>query len=100
MQSGATGPAILDALGDPIRRLIYQRLSRRPSNVTNLAKGVPVSRSAVSHHLRVLRDALLVDVEVEGRHRVYSLRREGLEPLQGWIAEIGAARAAASGGRT
>lgn len=100
MQSGPTGPAILDALGDPVRRLIYQRLARRPSDVTSLAKGVPVTRSAVSHHLAVLRRALLVEVRAEGRSRMYSLRPEGLAPLLAWIADIEAHRALSVGTET
>ena len=75
MRSGPTGPAILDALGDPIRRVMYQRLARGPLDVSTLAKGLPVTRSAVSHHLRVLRECRLVAVEADGR-RWHSRRRD------------------------
>ena len=85
MQSGRSPAAILDALGDPMRRLIYERLSRSSSDVTRLAKGVPVTRSAVSRHLRVLKDAGLVVAEPCGPRQIYSLSPDGLAPLAAWI---------------
>lgn len=60
MRSGSNAAATLDALGDLTRRLIYERLRRGSSNVTDLARGVPVTRSAVSRHLSILKDAGLV----------------------------------------
>ena len=85
VRSGRNWAAILDALGDPIRRLLYERLSRDPSNVTRLAKGVSVTRSAVSHHLRVLKDAGLVAAERSGRSQIYAVCPDGLRPLATWI---------------
>jgi DNA-binding transcriptional ArsR family regulator len=90
MQSGRTAPAILDALGDPIRRVIFQRLARAPSNVTDLARGLPVTRSAVSRHLKVLKAAGLVAAEPDGRSQVYAATPEGLAPLSAWIGSLGA----------
>jgi DNA-binding transcriptional ArsR family regulator len=88
VQSGRNPPAILDALGDPMRRVIYQRLVRGRSNVTALAKGLPVTRSAVSRHLRVLKDAGLVQAEADGRNQVYSPCGDGLDPLAAWIRRM------------
>jgi DNA-binding transcriptional ArsR family regulator len=93
MQSGRNPPAILDALGDPVRRVIFQRLARAASNVTSLAKGLPVTRSAVSRHLKVLKDAGLVEAVADGRSQVYSLSRGGLGPLAAWIRGIEASSA-------
>jgi len=88
VQSGRNPPAILDALGDPMRRVIYQRLVRGRSNVTALAKGLPVTRSAVSRHLRVLKDAGLVQAEADGRNQVYGPCGDGLAPLAAWISRM------------
>lgn len=85
MQSGPNAVAILDALGDPTRRTIYQRLRRAEASVTQLAKGLPVTRSAVSRHLSVLAGAGLVEGRTEGRSRVFSVRAGGLAPLTAWI---------------
>jgi DNA-binding transcriptional ArsR family regulator len=74
-----------DALGDPMRRVIFERLSRRPMAVGELAQGLPVSRPAVSQHLKVLKEARLVDVAAEGTRRVYSIDRAGLGPLREWL---------------
>lgn len=76
---------LFDALGDPMRRVIFERLARRPMAVGELAQGLPVSRPAVSQHLKVLRDARLVDVSAEGARRIYSIDRAGLGPLREWL---------------
>jgi DNA-binding transcriptional ArsR family regulator len=89
MQSGRTAPAILDALGDPMRRVIFQRLARAPSNVTALARGLPITRSAVSRHLKVLKEAGLVAAEPDGRSQIYAATLEGLGPLSAWIGAFG-----------
>lgn len=60
-------------LGDPSRRAIIERLSMGACTVTALAAGIPISRPAVSQHLKVLKDAGVVRDEPSGRHRVYSL---------------------------
>jgi DNA-binding transcriptional ArsR family regulator len=74
-----------DALGDPMRRVIFERLSRKPMAVGELAQGLPVSRPAVSQHLKVLKGANRVDVAAEGTRRVYSIDRRGLGPLREWL---------------
>ena len=75
----------LAALGDPTRRTIFERLAERPRPVGEVAAGLPVSRPAVSQHLRVLKDAgLVVDTRV-GTRRVYSVDPDGLEALRTYL---------------
>lgn len=64
---------LLDALGDPTRRAIVERLAERPRAVGELADGLPVSRPAVSQHLKVLKDAGLVTERAAGTRRIYRL---------------------------
>ena len=70
------------ALADPTRRAIFERLSESPQAVVALARGLPVSRPAVSQHLKVLKDAGLVDVRREGTRRIYQVNPEGLAELR------------------
>ena len=72
----------LDALGDPTRRSIVERLRRGPRSVGELAQGLPVSRPAVSQHLRVLREARLVSEQREGTRRIYRLDPAGLAEVR------------------
>ena len=76
---------VLTALADPTRRQIFLALRDRPSTVGELAESQPVSRPAVSQHLKVLVSASLVSVEPRGSCRVYAVRREGLVELRGWL---------------
>jgi DNA-binding transcriptional ArsR family regulator len=71
-----------DALGDGTRRAIFERLVARPRAVGELASELPVSRPAVSQHLRVLKDAGLVSDRPEGTRRVYTVNPAGLEALR------------------
>jgi DNA-binding transcriptional ArsR family regulator len=66
------------ALADPTRRTIFERVAERPSAVSELANGLPVSRPAVSQHLRVLKDAGLVRDRRAGKRRIYSVDAIGL----------------------
>jgi DNA-binding transcriptional ArsR family regulator len=76
---------VLDALGDPTRRAIFEQLGERPSAVVDLAERLPVSRPAVSQHLKVLKEAgLVTDVQV-GTRRVYSLDPKGLDELRDYL---------------
>ena len=75
----------LAALADPTRRHVFERLRSGPHAVAEIARGMPVSRPAVSQHLKVLKDAGLVDERSEGVRRIYSLRREGLLELRAWL---------------
>src|SRR6202022_837719 len=75
----------LTVLADPTRRKVFERLRAGPRPVNVLAAGLPVSRPAVSQHLRILKDAGLVEERSEGVRRIYSLRREGLAELRDWL---------------
>jgi DNA-binding transcriptional ArsR family regulator len=70
------------ALGDPTRRAIFERIAVRPRAVGELARELPVSRPAVSQHLRVLKDARLVIDRPAGTRRIYAVDRTGLEALR------------------
>ena len=70
--------AAFDALGDPTRRTIFERLAAGPSAVGEIASGLPVSRPAVSQHLRVLREAGLVTESAEGTRRIYRVDPRGI----------------------
>ena len=72
----------LVALADPTRRAIFESLRNRPRTLRELAAAQPVSRPAVSQHLKVLERARLVRVDPQGNRRLYSIRREGLEELK------------------
>ena len=70
------------ALGDPTRRAIFARLAERPRPVGELAHGLPVSRPAVSQHLRVLKEAGLVTDRSAGNRRIYRVDPDGLAALR------------------
>jgi DNA-binding transcriptional ArsR family regulator len=73
------------ALGDPTRRAIFERVAARPSAVGELARGMPVSRPAVSQHLRVLKEAGLVSETPEGTRRIYRLDPRGIAAMRNWL---------------
>ena len=73
------------ALGDPTRRLIFERVAAKPSPVGELAHGLPVSRPAVSQHLRVLKLAGLVTETREGARRIYRLDPRGIAAMRDWL---------------
>lgn len=73
------------ALADPTRRQLFELLAASPMPVGALAARLPVSRPAVSQHLRVLTDAGLVTARPEGTRRIYAARREGLAELRAWV---------------
>ncbi|MGH8199373.1 MAG: ArsR/SmtB family transcription factor [Steroidobacteraceae bacterium] len=75
----------LDALGDRTRRRIFVRLRNRPQLAGDLARGMGVTRSAVSQHLQVLRAAGLVAVRADGTRRLYRVDRRGIEALREWL---------------
>ena len=76
---------VLTALADPTRRKILESLRTTPRTVGALAAKHPVSRPAVSQHLRVLERARLVRVEPRGNQRIYSVRRDGLDALRRYL---------------
>jgi DNA-binding transcriptional ArsR family regulator len=73
------------ALADPTRRSIFERLGTGPRSVSELADGLPISRPAVSQHLRVLLEAGLVGVTPDGTRRLYGVEPGGLRELRDWI---------------
>jgi DNA-binding transcriptional ArsR family regulator len=73
------------ALGDSTRRVIFERLARKPMSVGKLASGLPVTRPAVSQHLKVLKDAGLVVDRQEGTARVYRIDPRGLEAMRAYL---------------
>ena len=75
----------LAVLSDPTRRAVFERLRGGPLPVNAVAAGLPVSRPAVSQHLKVLKSAGLVAERSEGVRRIYSVRREGLRELRDWL---------------
>jgi DNA-binding transcriptional ArsR family regulator len=75
----------MNALGDPTRRAIFEQLAEGPKPVGELARTVPVSRPAVSQHLRVLRSAGLVSERPEGTRRVYRLDPDGIVALRAYF---------------
>lgn len=80
-----TYASVLTALADPTRRHILESLRAAPQTVGELAADQPVSRPAVSQHLKVLAEARLVRVESRGNRRVYSVRRDGLDELRRYL---------------
>jgi DNA-binding transcriptional ArsR family regulator len=82
------GVAGLGLLGDPTRRAIFELLARRPSTVGELAQQLPITRSAVSPHLRVLKDGGLVVSTAEGTRRIYRLNPDGVTALRAYLDRI------------
>ena len=79
----------LDALGDSTRRLIFDRLCAGACSVAVLAEGSPVSRPAVSQHLKILKQAGLVTDQAAGVRRIYRVNPDGLAPLRAWLDGFG-----------
>ena len=78
----------LDALGDPTRRAILGQLRRGPQSVGALAKAFPISRPAISQHLRILKNARLVSDRAEGARRVYQLDPAGFESVRAYLDQF------------
>ena len=75
----------LTALGDPTRRAIFERLGERPQAVGELARELPVSRPAVSQHLKVLKDAGLVSDRAKGTRRLYRVDPGGVGAMRDYL---------------
>jgi DNA-binding transcriptional ArsR family regulator len=89
--TGGTATGALTALGalaDPTRRRIFERLLSGPLAVHEIADGMPVTRPAVSQHLRVLGDAGLVTARSAGTRRIYAVSPEGIGALHAWMDEF------------
>ena len=78
----------LATLADPTRRLLMERLRNGPRAVGELARGLPISRPAVSQHLKVLKDARLVTDRADGTRRVYQIDPHGLGEIRRWLDQF------------
>jgi DNA-binding transcriptional ArsR family regulator len=76
------------AISDPHRRYLLEELRRGPKTVNQLASGLPVSRPAVSQHLKVLLDAGLVSAKSEGTRRIYAVSAAGFMKLNIWLDQF------------
>jgi DNA-binding transcriptional ArsR family regulator len=85
---GTYGDGGLGLLGDPTRRAIFELLAQRPRSVGELAQELPVSRPAVSQHLRILKDGGLVLGEAVGTRRVYRPNPAGVAALRAWLDRV------------
>ena len=84
----AYGNAAFAALSDPTRRQVLERLAEGPRAVGELAQGLPVSRPAVSQHLKVLKHAGLVSDRQEGAKRIYAIDPNGLGAMRAWLDQF------------
>ncbi len=80
--------AALDALGDSTRRTIVEILAAGPASVQSIADRLPISRPAVSRHLRLLKEAALVADDPVGTQRVYRLRPEGVDAIRAYFEQL------------
>ena len=78
----------LTALSDPTRRAIFERVGERPAAVGDIAAGLPVSRPAVSQHLKVLKEAGLVSDHPDGARRIYAIDPQGLGAMRAWLDQF------------
>jgi len=79
---------VLDALGDPTRRAVLKRLVGGERSVAEIAKGLAVSRPAVSQHLKILMAARLVNFHPEGTRRIYAIDTRGIESVRKWFDQF------------
>jgi DNA-binding transcriptional ArsR family regulator len=79
---------VFSALHDPTRRAVLERLRDGPRPVGEIARGLPVSRPAVSQHLKVLKEAGLVDDRSEGTRRIYQIDPKGLGAMRAWLDQF------------
>ena len=84
----ANAERVFSALHDPTRRAVFERLRDGPRPVSEIARGLPVSRPAVSQHLKVLKEAGLVDDRSEGTRRIYQIDPKGLGAMRAWLDQF------------
>ncbi len=75
----------ITALGEPTRRQIFELVAKRPQSVADLTRTLPVSQSAVSQHLKVLKAARLVQAEADGARNIYRVDPAGLGQMRAWL---------------
>jgi DNA-binding transcriptional ArsR family regulator len=88
MSRKAAAATALAALADPTRRQLFERLRTGPRAVGELARGMPISRPAVSQHLAVLKTAGLVRDTAKGTRRVYEIDPQGLAAIRAWLDDL------------
>ena len=88
MTPGALAGDPFEALGDPNRRAIVELLGAGGRSVGELAEALPISRPAVSRHLRLLKEAGLVVEEAQGTRRLYSLHGEGVQAVEAYLTQV------------
>lgn len=74
-----------NALGDPTRRSIFEKLQHGPLSVVHIAEGMNVSRPAVSQHLKVLREAMLISLTTVGNNNIYKINQEGIIAMRNYL---------------
>jgi len=84
----ANAERVFTALTDPTRRAVFERLRHGPRAVGEIARGLPVTRPAVSQHLKVLKEAGLVDDRSEGTRRIYQIDPNGLGAMRAWLDQF------------
>ena len=84
--------AALVALADPTRRAVFERVVRAPAAVADIAAGLPVTRPAVSQHLKVLKEAGLVSDTQAGTRHIYRIDPRGLATVRAWLDQMWAAQ--------
>ena len=85
MTYSSAAVSALGALGDPTRRTIFERLAEKPAAVGEIAEQLPVSRPAVSQHLKVLKAAGLVSDSTEGTRHIYRIDPRGIGAMRDWL---------------
>jgi DNA-binding transcriptional ArsR family regulator len=75
----------IQALADPTRRQVFELVAKRPRSVADLTKSLPVTQSAISQHLKVLKDASLVQAEKVGTRNIYRIDTAGLGKMRAWL---------------
>ena len=85
MNYASAAVSALGALGDPTRRAIFERIAQKPAAVGEIAEQLPVSRPAVSQHLKVLKAAGLVTESAEGTRHIYRLDPRGIGAMRDWL---------------
>ena len=83
-----TQPDPFSAIADPNRRFLLEELRRAPRTVNELSEGLPISRPAVSQHLKALLDSNLVSVKAEGTRRIYAINAKGFNRLNLWLDQF------------
>ena len=85
MRTAALHEKAFNALGDPTRRSIFEKLAKGPLSVVHIADGLPISRPAVSQHLKVLREAKLITMEQKGTRSIYRIDQDGVYSMRDYL---------------